>query len=39
VAGAPTPCTLRDGLEASWLAEVCTLSWREHRPVKLGEIR
>jgi myo-inositol 2-dehydrogenase/D-chiro-inositol 1-dehydrogenase len=39
VAGASSPCSLADGLEASWLAEACTLSWREHRPVHLAEIR
>jgi myo-inositol 2-dehydrogenase/D-chiro-inositol 1-dehydrogenase len=39
VAGAASPCTLADGLEASWLAEACTLSWREQRPVRLAEVR
>ncbi len=35
----PTPCTVVDGLEASWVAEAATLSWREHRPVRLDELR
>jgi myo-inositol 2-dehydrogenase/D-chiro-inositol 1-dehydrogenase len=39
VAGAPSPCTLREGLEASWLAEACALSLAEHRPVQLAGLR
>ena len=35
----PSPCTVADGLEASWVAEACTRSSREHRPVTLTEIR
>jgi myo-inositol 2-dehydrogenase / D-chiro-inositol 1-dehydrogenase len=35
----PSPCTVADGLEASWVAEACTRSSREHRPVTLSEIR
>ena len=35
----PSPCTVADGLEASWIAEACTRSWREHRPVRLDEVR
>ena len=35
----PSPCTVTDGLEASWIAEACTRSLREHRPVTLDEIR
>jgi myo-inositol 2-dehydrogenase/D-chiro-inositol 1-dehydrogenase len=35
----PSPCTLRDGVEASLIAEAATRSWREHRPVRLDEIR
>ncbi len=35
----PTPCTVTDGLEASWVAEAATRSWREHRPVRLDELR
>lgn len=35
----PSPCTLRDGVEASRIAEAATRSWREHRPVLLDEVR
>ena len=35
----PSPCTVSDGLEASWIAEACTRSRREHRPVLLEETR
>ena len=35
----PSPCTVADGLEASWIAEACTRSRREHRPVRLSEVR
>jgi myo-inositol 2-dehydrogenase / D-chiro-inositol 1-dehydrogenase len=38
VVGAPSPCTLADGLEASWLAEACALSFHEHRPVPRAEV-
>lgn len=38
IAGAPSPCTLADGLAASWLAEACALSFRERRPVALSEL-
>jgi myo-inositol 2-dehydrogenase/D-chiro-inositol 1-dehydrogenase len=34
-----SPCTMRDGLEASWVAEACSRSRREHRPVRLDELR
>ena len=34
-----SPCTVDDALEASWIAEACTLSRREHRPVALSEVR
>jgi myo-inositol 2-dehydrogenase/D-chiro-inositol 1-dehydrogenase len=34
-----SPCTVIDGLEASWIAEACTRSLHEHRPVALDEIR
>lgn len=34
-----TPCSVADALESSWVAEACTLSWREHRPVALSEVR
>ncbi|WP_460105469.1 Gfo/Idh/MocA family protein [Streptomyces sp. YKOK-J1] len=40
VAGArPSPCTVEDALEAGWIAEACTLSLREHRPVTVAEVR
>lgn len=34
-----SPCTFDDGLEATWIAEACTRSWLEHRPVRLEEVR
>ncbi len=40
VAGArTTPCSVADAVEASWIAEACTLSRREHRPVDLADLR
>ncbi|MFD4725094.1 Gfo/Idh/MocA family oxidoreductase [Streptomyces seoulensis] len=40
VAGTRTsPCTIEEALEAGWIAEACTLSLREHRPVTLAEVR
>ncbi|HET9380309.1 MAG TPA: Gfo/Idh/MocA family oxidoreductase [Streptomyces sp.] len=40
VAGSrPSPCTMADALEAGWIAEACTLSLREHRPVTIAEVR
>ncbi|MFF7381953.1 Gfo/Idh/MocA family oxidoreductase [Streptomyces griseoluteus] len=35
----PSPCTVEEALEATWIAEACTLSLREHRPVTLAEVR
>ncbi|MFD5572539.1 Gfo/Idh/MocA family protein [Streptomyces cadmiisoli] len=35
----PSPCTVADALEAGWIAEACTLSLREHRPVRIDEVR
>ncbi|MFF0711802.1 Gfo/Idh/MocA family protein [Streptomyces bauhiniae] len=35
----PSPCTVEEALEAGWIAEACTLSLREHRPVTLAEVR
>ncbi len=35
----PSPCTVEDALEAGWIAEACTLSLREHRPVTPAEVR
>jgi myo-inositol 2-dehydrogenase/D-chiro-inositol 1-dehydrogenase len=40
VAGrATSPCTVADAIEAGWIAEACTLSLAEHRPVRLEEVR
>lgn len=35
----PSPCTVSDGLAASWIAEACTKSLHDHRPVTLDEVR
>jgi myo-inositol 2-dehydrogenase / D-chiro-inositol 1-dehydrogenase len=35
----PSPCTVADAVEAGWIAEACTLSLREHRPVRVDEVR
>jgi myo-inositol 2-dehydrogenase/D-chiro-inositol 1-dehydrogenase len=35
----PSPCTLHDGVEASLIAEAATRSWREHRPVRVDDVR
>lgn len=34
-----SPCTVSDGLAASWIAEACTKSLHDHRPVTLDEVR
>jgi myo-inositol 2-dehydrogenase/D-chiro-inositol 1-dehydrogenase len=34
-----SPCTVADAVEAGWIAEACTLSLHEHRPVKLSEVK
>ncbi|WP_116043289.1 Gfo/Idh/MocA family protein [Amycolatopsis palatopharyngis] len=40
VHGMPTQaCTVADALAASYVAEACELSRREHRPVRLAEVR
>jgi myo-inositol 2-dehydrogenase/D-chiro-inositol 1-dehydrogenase len=40
VAGTRTsPCTVADAVEAALIAEAATVSWREHRPVRLDELR
>ncbi|WP_428935953.1 Gfo/Idh/MocA family protein [Streptomyces sp. ACT015] len=40
VAGTRTsPCTIEDALEAGWIADACTLSLQEHRPVTIAEVR
>jgi myo-inositol 2-dehydrogenase/D-chiro-inositol 1-dehydrogenase len=35
----PSPCPVAEGLEADWIAEACTRSAREHRPVRIDEVR
>jgi myo-inositol 2-dehydrogenase/D-chiro-inositol 1-dehydrogenase len=35
----PSPCTVADALEAGWIAEACTRSLGEHRPVPMKEVR
>ena len=35
----PSPCTAADALEAEWVAEACTRSLRERRPVRVEEVR
>jgi myo-inositol 2-dehydrogenase / D-chiro-inositol 1-dehydrogenase len=35
----PSPCTVADALEAGWIAEACTLSLQQHRPVRMQEVR
>lgn len=35
----PSPCTVLDAVETGWVAEACTLSLREHRPVQIEEVR
>ncbi|MFD8813505.1 Gfo/Idh/MocA family oxidoreductase [Streptomyces sp. NPDC059627] len=35
----PSPCTVEDALEAGWIADACTLSLHEHRPVTIAEVR
>jgi myo-inositol 2-dehydrogenase/D-chiro-inositol 1-dehydrogenase len=34
-----SPCTVADAVEASWIAEACTMSLAAHRPVTLEEAR
>ena len=34
-----SPCTVADAVEAGWIAEACTVSLREHRPVRMSEMR
>jgi myo-inositol 2-dehydrogenase/D-chiro-inositol 1-dehydrogenase len=35
----PSPCTVAAALEAGWIAEACTTSLQEHRPVRMEEVR
>ena len=37
--GTPSPCTVTDALEAVLVADAADLSRREHRPVRLAEVR
>jgi myo-inositol 2-dehydrogenase/D-chiro-inositol 1-dehydrogenase len=40
VAGSrPSPCTIADALETGWVAEACTASLHQHRPVRIDELR
>jgi myo-inositol 2-dehydrogenase / D-chiro-inositol 1-dehydrogenase len=40
VAGSrPSPCTVADAIEASWIAEAADLSLHRHRPVRMDEVR
>jgi myo-inositol 2-dehydrogenase/D-chiro-inositol 1-dehydrogenase len=34
-----SPCTIQDAVETGWVAEACTLSLREHRPVRVDDVR
>jgi myo-inositol 2-dehydrogenase / D-chiro-inositol 1-dehydrogenase len=35
----PSPCTVDDALEVAWIAEAATASLREHRMVRMDEVR
>jgi myo-inositol 2-dehydrogenase / D-chiro-inositol 1-dehydrogenase len=35
----PSPCTIADAIETGWVAEACTRSLHEHRPVRIDEVR
>lgn len=35
----PSPCPVADAIETGWVAEACTLSLRERRPVRVAEVR
>jgi myo-inositol 2-dehydrogenase / D-chiro-inositol 1-dehydrogenase len=34
-----SPCTVADAVEAGWIAEACTRSMHEHRPIRMTEVR
>jgi myo-inositol 2-dehydrogenase/D-chiro-inositol 1-dehydrogenase len=34
-----SPCTVADAVEAGWIAEACTRSLHERRPVRMTEVR
>lgn len=35
----PSPCTVADAVEVGWIAEAADLSLRQHRPVRMTELR
>ncbi|WP_375423875.1 Gfo/Idh/MocA family oxidoreductase [uncultured Friedmanniella sp.] len=35
----PSPCTVADAVEVGWIAEAADLSRRQHRPVRMDELR
>ena len=35
----PSPCTIADAVEVGWIAEAADLSRRQHRPVRMDEVR
>jgi myo-inositol 2-dehydrogenase/D-chiro-inositol 1-dehydrogenase len=35
----PSPCTVADAVEVGWIAEAADLSRRQHRPVRMDEVR
>ena len=35
----PSPCTVADAVEVGWIAEAAARSLREHRPVRMEELR
>jgi myo-inositol 2-dehydrogenase/D-chiro-inositol 1-dehydrogenase len=35
----PSPCTVADAVETAWVDELCTTSLRQHRPVRMEEVR
>ncbi len=34
-----SPCTIADAVETGWVAEACTRSLLEHRPIRIQEVR
>ena len=34
-----SPCTVADAVEVGWIAEACTRSLHEHRPVRMNDVR
>jgi myo-inositol 2-dehydrogenase/D-chiro-inositol 1-dehydrogenase len=34
-----SPCTVADAVEVGWIAEACTRSLHEHRPIRMTEVR